>query len=87
MQCHRCGAEGHLLKACRKTSTGDKEKIYATKRDEFKTAQTSTQLTLATTSMGAVNVVVKEDGAEKSAEPMHAKLREMCGFTSVNVES
>ena len=37
--------------------------------------------------MGAINVIVEEDGAEKSAEPMHVKLREMCGFTSVNVES
>ena len=65
VQCHSCGAKGHLLKACRKTSAGDKEKIYATKRDEFKAAQTSTQSTPAITSTGAVNVVVEEDGAEK----------------------
>ena len=87
VQCHGCGAKGHLLKACRKTSVEDKENIYATKRDEFKAAQTSTQSTLAIASMGAINVIVEEDGAEKSAEPMHVKLREMCGFTSVNVAS
>ena len=71
------GAKGHLLKACRKMSAGDKEKIYATKRDKFKAAQTSTQSTPAIASTGAVNVVVKEDGAEKSAKPTHAKIREM----------
>ena len=63
VQCHGCGSKGHLLKACRKTSAGDKEKIYATKRNEFKAAQTYTQSTLAIASTGAVNVVVKEDGA------------------------
>ena len=90
MQCYGCGAKGHLLKACRKTSAGDKEKIYATKRDEFKASHTSTQSTPAIASTGAVNVVVvnvEENSAEKSAEPTHAELREMCGFTSVNVES
>ena len=59
VQYHRCGTKGHLLKACRKTSAGDKEKIYATKRDEFKATQSSTQSTPAATSMGAVNIVVK----------------------------
>ena len=68
-------------------SAVNKEKIYATKRDEFKAAQTSTQSTPATTSTGSVNVVVEEDGEEKSTEPTHAELSEMCGFTSVNVES
>ena len=68
-------------------SAGDKKKIYVTKREKFKAAQSSTQSTPAATSTGAVNVVVEEDGAEKSADPTHAELREMCGFMSVNVES
>ena len=38
------------------------------------------------TSTGAVKVVVEEDGAEKSAKPTHTELREMCRFTSVNME-
>ena len=55
----RLWRKGGFLKACRKTSAGDKEKIYAKKRDEFKAAQSSTQSTPAATSMGAVNIVVK----------------------------